>query len=89
MNQDDIRIIKYHSLPIKNFNHWVFFQDLRPSRDAKGRKGRKNLIRYLESILGPISQRWQYQHPSDHIYILQLVEEKDLLFFLLKFKQVK
>ena len=86
MNSEDIRIIKHHKDLTKGHGHWIFFQDLRPFEQSKGKKGRKNLIKFIESILGPLDQRWRYQ--SHHnVYIIQLEDEKDLLFFLLKFKQ--
>lgn len=87
MNSDDIRIIKYYRALTKGYGHWIMFSDLRPLEKSKGKRGRKNLIKFIESILGPIDQRWRYQNTSNNVYILQLNDERDLLFFLLKFKQ--
>lgn len=89
MITDDIRVIRYHRGISNRFGHWAFFQDKRPTSDTVGTRGRKNLIRYLESVFGPIGVKWNYQK-IDHVrYILKLNDEKDLLIFLLKYKSVK
>ena len=89
MTQDDIRVIRYHRDISRRFGHWVFFQDKRPTRDTIGVRGRKNLIRYLESVFGPLGLRWNYEKTDQVIYILKLDDEKDLVIFLLKYKGVK
>lgn len=89
MTQDDIRVIRYHRDISRRFGHWVFFQDKRSTRDTIGARGRKNLIRYLESVFGPIGAKWNYEKIDQVIYILKLDDEKDLVIFLLKYKGVK
>lgn len=87
MNHDDIRIIKYYKDLTERFGHWIFFQDRRSVLDKSGKKGRRRLIQYFETIFGPLGDRWQYSHPSDIEYILKLDSEQDLLLFLLKYKK--
>ena len=89
MTTDDIRVIRYHRGISNRFGHWIFFQDKRPARGTIGTRGRKNLIRYLESVFGPIGVKWNYEKIDQVIYILKLNDEKDLLIFLLKYKSVK
>lgn len=84
MNLDDLRLIKYRSLDCKRFKHWVWIQDRRSGSDNK--KKRKILIRYIETILGKLSDRWHYHYSNQNIFIFKLDDEKDLMIFLLKFK---
>lgn len=86
MNLEDIRVIKYHSNLSKRFGHWIFILDRRPQNQSLGKKGKKSLIKYFESLFGILGVRWQYSK-SDYGFIIKLDEERDLLIFLLKFKK--
>jgi hypothetical protein len=86
MNLEDIRVIKYHSNLSKRFGHWVFILDRRPQYQSLGKKGKKSLIDYFESLFGTLGVRWQYSK-SDYGFIIKLNDERDLLIFLLKFKK--
>lgn len=89
MTQDDIKVIKYHRGISRRYGHWILFQDKRPNNETIGSRGRKDLIRYLESVFGPLGVKWNYEKAHDFVYILKLDDEKDLLIFLLKYKSVK
>ena len=86
MNLEDIRVIKYHSNLSKRFGHWVFILDRRPQYQSLGKKGKKSLVGYFESLFGTLGVRWQYSK-SDYGFIIKLNDERDLLIFLLKFKK--
>lgn len=86
MTFDDLRLVKYQTLECKRFQHWVWLQD-RSSGLISSKQKRRNLRKYLESIIGSLTARWQYQQCDQNIYIIKLKDERDLLFFLLKFKK--
>jgi hypothetical protein len=86
MNLEDIRIIKYRILECKRFSHWVWLQD-RSSGHNSNKTKRKKLRSFIESIIGNLSARWQYQECDNQIYIIKLDSESDLIIFLLKFKR--
>lgn len=85
MTSDDLILKKYLILDCKRFGCWVWLNDIRSGRISNVRK-RKTLIKFLETILGPLGQRWQYQLLDWDYYIIKINDEKDLTFFLLKFK---
>ena len=86
MNQEDIRVIKYIDLDTKRFQFWLTLFDCRSGNQTSGKKGKRTLIKYLESLFGPLGQRWHFQRQTEQIYTVKLDQEKDLLIFLLKFK---
>jgi hypothetical protein len=86
VTNDDIKINHYSILKAKRFNHWVTIHDLRSSKNGSGKKGRKNFINFFQTILGPLGERWTFQKQDDFLYIIKIDNERDLLFFLLKFK---
>jgi hypothetical protein len=86
MNIEDVRVIKYHSNLSKRFGHWISILDRRPQYQSLGKKGKKSLISYFESLFGTIGVRWQYSK-SDRGFIIKLDNECDLVIFLLKFKK--
>jgi hypothetical protein len=86
MTFDDLHLAKYQTLDCKRFKHWVWLQD-RSSGLISARQKRKNLRKYIESIIGVLTARWQYQECDDHCYIIKLDDERDLVIFLLKFKK--
>jgi hypothetical protein len=45
---------------------------------------RLGLIRFLESSIGPLGERWQYTKYSSDLYEIKFNDEHDLLIFLLK-----
>lgn len=87
MNIDDIKIVSYNRFETKRFSYWIKFMDLRRHDQQLGRKGRLNLIKYLESQFGKVGTRWQYQKDHNNTFILRFDKEQDLLIFLLKFKR--
>jgi hypothetical protein len=86
MTLDDLNLLRYKTLECKRFSHWVWLQD-RSSGTTSTRQKRKKLRFFIESIIGVLSGRWQYQECDNNVYIIKLNEEKDLLVFLLKFKK--
>lgn len=87
MTAEDIKILGYSKFDTKRFAHWVKFIDLRNHGDTIGRKGRLNLVKYLEGLFGKVGLRWQYQRDHNSVIILRFDQENDLLIFLLKFKR--
>ena len=86
MNQEDIRVIKYTDLGTKRFQYWLTLLDCRSGNQTSGKNGKRTLIKYLESLFGPLGQRWHFQRQNEQTYTVKLDQEKDLLIFLLKFK---
>lgn len=83
MTLDDIKIISYNQTTAKRFGYWVRIRDYRP---VKGRSARQSLIRFLESSLGPLGEKWQYTRYENGMYEIKFNDERDLLIFLLKAK---
>jgi len=83
---DDLNLIKYRTLECKRFSHWVWLQDRSSGHDS-GKKKRKQLRVFIESIVGDLTGRWQYQECDHQVYIVKLDLESDLLIFLLKFRK--
>lgn len=88
MNHTDLILLHYKSLECKRFNYWVWFRDLRSGRFSNTKK-RKTLIKFVETFLGPLSDRWQYEYGYNDTYIIKVTNEVDLTFLLLKFKTSK
>jgi hypothetical protein len=86
MNLDDLNLIRYKTLNCKRFSHWVWLQD-RSSGINSNKNKRKKLRIVIESIVGDLTGRWQYQECDHQVYIVKLDLESDLLIFLLKFKR--
>jgi hypothetical protein len=81
---DDIKLIDHKSTGAKNFGYWITFRDTRKQIFQLGKRGRKDLISFFESKLGPLGDRWQYQKLHQNGFILKIKAEKDFLFLLLK-----
>jgi hypothetical protein len=86
MTFDDVKLIKHQSTNARQFGYWVHFRDQRPSSLSEGVKGKKSIIKFVESSLGPLGSRWQYQRFDVTDYILKLNNEHDLLILILKFR---
>lgn len=86
MTLDDLNLVKYRTLDCQRFSHWVWLQD-RSSGSDSGKTKRKKLRKFIESIVGDLTGRWQYQECDNSIYIIKLDQESDLIIFLLKFKK--
>lgn len=86
MTFDDVKLIKHQSTGANRFGYWVHFRDQRPSSLSEGVKGKKSIIKFIESSLGPLGGKWQYQRFNGNDYILKLDNEKDLLFLILRFR---
>jgi hypothetical protein len=84
MTFDDVKLIKHQRVSSKRFGYWVQFRD--QSVQSAGRKKKLSIIRFLESNLGPLGTRWQYQKLDQHDYILKLNNEHDFLMLLLRFR---
>lgn len=87
MTSSDIKIIDYKKINVKRFQHWVTFIDRRNYTDSKGKKGRINFLKYIESLFGNLGIRWCYQKDHNNMFIIKFNEESDLLIFLLKFRK--
>lgn len=81
MTLDDIKIISYNQTTARRFGYWVRIKDY---RKLEGRAARKGFIRFLESSLGPLGERWHYTKYSNSTYEIKFDDERDLLIFLLK-----
>lgn len=88
MNHTDLIFVRYITLDCKRFNYWIWFRDLRSGRFSNTKK-RKTLIKFVETFLGPLSERWQYEVSDNDYYVIKVTDEKDLIFLLLKFKSIK
>jgi hypothetical protein len=86
MNQEDIRVAKYLDVKTKRFRFWLTLFDCRGGNQSSGKKGKRTLIQYLESFIGPLGQRWHFERIGEHVYTIKIDQEKDLLIFFLRFK---
>jgi hypothetical protein len=84
MTYDDIKLIDHKNTGAKQFGFWIKFRGLKSQSIYHGRKGRKDLISFFESKLGPLGSRWQYQKLDQNEFILKINSEKDFLILLLK-----
>lgn len=82
MKLDEFRIVNYKDVGTKKFSFWVLIKD---RGKLEGKAARRSLIRFVESSLGPLGNRWQYEKNQREI-ILKFDDERDLLIFLLKAK---
>lgn len=83
MTFDDIKLVKHKSTGARRFGYWVQLRDRRSPSEAAGQRGRKKILNFFTQSLGPLGEKWQYQH-IDRGYILKLNDERDLLFLLLR-----
>ena len=81
MTLNDIKIISYNQTTAKRFGYWVRIKDY---RKLEGRAARKGFIKFLESSLGPLGERWQYTRYTNGNYEIKFNDERDLLIFLLR-----
>lgn len=86
MTFDDIKLIKHQSTGAKRFGYWVHFRDQRPYSLSSGIHGKKTIKKFLETSLGPMGLKWQYQRFNQSDYFIKLDDERDLLFLVLRFK---
>jgi hypothetical protein len=86
MTFDDVKLIKHQSTGARKFGYWVHFRDQRPHHLSVGVAGKKSIRKFLETSLGPMGQKWQYEKFNQFDYFIKLDNEKDLLFLILKFK---
>ena len=59
MTSADMKFLRYMNADTGRFSFWVIFKDLR--KNPYGKKGRKELIEFFTTILGPLGERWQYE----------------------------
>ena len=83
MIDGDYKVVRYHSTKAKRYAFWLTVS----SQEYQNRIARKTFIDFVETNLGPLGNRWQYQKVSSTRFILKLCEEQDALLFLLKFKK--
>lgn len=83
MTLNDIKIIGYKNLSVKRFGYWV---EIKNYNRLEGKRGRKEILNFFESFLGPLGIKWQYMKNDDSTFVLKLNDEKDLLLLLLRAK---
>ncbi len=64
------------------FSFWIIFQDLR--KHSYGVKGRKELISFFTSLLGPLGENWQYEK-TPTTFAIKLNRDIDATMFVLKY----
>jgi hypothetical protein len=80
MNHGDVKIVWHKKVGCRRFGYWI---GLRDDRRLSVRQRKRSSIKIIESVLGPLGLKWQYQLADDKI-ILKLDDERDFLFFILK-----
>lgn len=81
MSLDDIRIIACTQTSAKRFGYWVRIKDY---RRMAGSPARRSLVKFFESSIGPIGERWHYSKYHNGLYDIKFNDQQDLLIFLLK-----
>lgn len=84
MNYEDLKLVSHQTTGAKRFGYWIYFRDRRRQSDQLGIKGRKEIIKFFESRLGVMGDRWQYQRVDQNGIFLKINDERDFLFLLLK-----
>ena len=86
MNFEDVRLIKYQRTNAQRFGYWVHFRDQRPNQQALGITGKKSIVKFVETSLGPLGGKWQYQRFNQVDYIIKMDNEADLLFLIMRMR---
>lgn len=82
MNLKEINTLKYSSYTGRRFTHWLTVEGLVEGATRKAKN--KNLVAKMESMFGPEGDRWTWTANGNNP-IIRFQEEKDLLFWLLKY----
>lgn len=82
MTADEIRLIRYMNVKTRRFSFWLIFQD---NRKVYGKKARKDLIKFFESALGPLGEKWSFEATTSGTFAIKADSEPDVTMMLLKF----
>lgn len=84
MTADDIRIVRYMDTNTRRFSFWMVFHDNR-FKYAGRRFANKELIRFFESTLGKLGDKWQFDARDPDRFIIKADSDLDVTMMLLKF----
>lgn len=84
MSAESIRVEKFIKTNCKRYRYWLIFR--KPCNSLTTKQDRKTFIDFIQNILGPIGNKWQYQKQDFGNFILKIDSEQDALFLLLKYK---
>jgi len=79
-----ITTLAFNTLKGRRFTHWITVEGEDLLQGATRKKKNKNLVARMESMFGPEGQRWTWTANGSKP-IIRFQEEKDLLFWLLKY----
>lgn len=82
MNLKEINTLQYKSYEGRRFTYWLTVEGLLEGNTRKIKN--KNLVARMESMFGPEGDRWIWTANGERP-IIRFQEEKDLLFWLLKY----
>lgn len=77
---DDFRFIKYVNTETSRFAFWLILQDSR--NNILGTHAKKELIKFFETVLGPLGERWTYARYFGTV-IIKLDREVDATMIML------
>lgn len=77
---DDFRFIKYVNTETSRFAFWLILQDTRDY--IFGAHAKKELIKFFETFLGPLGERWTYARHFGTV-IIKLDREVDATMIML------
>lgn len=84
MNTANIYVTKFFTTNCRRYKYWLEFR--KHGNILTTKQDRKTFIEFIQNILGPIGQKWQYQKQDFGNFILKIDSEQDALFLLLKYK---
>ena len=82
MIADEIRLIRYMNVNTRRFSFWLIFQD---NRNIFGKKAKRDLIKFFESTMGPLGEKWSFEATKAGTFAIKADSEADVTMMLLKF----
>ena len=88
MTADDLRLVRYMNADTRRFSFWMIFEDQRMWPINQGHLAKRSLIKFMESYLGPVNDRWQFDYSSaPKKIIIKADSDLDVTMMLLKFQR--
>lgn len=88
MTADDIRLVRYMNAATRRFSFWLIFEDTRMWPINTGHLAKRSLIKFFESYLGPVGDRWQFDYSdAPKKVIIKADKDLDVTLMLLKFQR--
>lgn len=84
MTADDLRLVRYMNTETRRFS-WLIFEDKRLWPMNQGHLAKRSLVKFFESQLGPVGNKWQFDYSDAPRVIIKADKDLDVTMMLLKF----